>query len=154
MFASLFLGLGLMTQPASADLQLIRYDNYADDGEMIWGGYFGDAATGFGKNNCMGMVYSFDKDQYPLELKGLNLLGGRGRASLEAMMRMYVDWYEGEADEFIMRSAMYRRLENKKILVAGIDLEGTWQGWTSRPRASASTSIQMFQASSQSPTGP
>ena len=34
-----------------ADLQLIRYDSYADDGEMIYGGYFSDAATGFGKNN-------------------------------------------------------------------------------------------------------
>ena len=126
----MFFGLGLMTQPASADLQLIRYDSYADDGEMIYGGYFSDAATGFGKNNCMGMVYSFDKEQYPLELKGLNIFwAGEGAGvTQEAMMRMYIDWYEGEADEFIMRNgAMYRRLENKKILVAGIDLEGTWQ---------------------------
>ena len=130
MFASMFFGLGLMTQPASADLQLIRYDSYADDGDMIYGGYFSDAATGFGKNNCMGMVYSFDKEQYPLELKGLNIFwAGEGAGvTQEAMMRMYIDWYEGEADEFIMRNgAMYRRLENKKILVAGIDLEGTWQ---------------------------
>lgn len=130
MFASMFFGLGLMTQPASADLQLIRYDSYADDGDMIYGGYFPNEETGFGKNNCMGMVYSFDEEQYPLHLKGLNIFwAGEGAGvTREAMMRMYIDWYKGEADEFIMRNgAEYERLENKKLLIAGIDLEGTWQ---------------------------
>ena len=130
MFATPILSLGLLSGIAQADPAMIRYDSYADDGEHIWGGYFSDGDSGFGKNNCMAMVYSFEEEQYPLLPTGLNIFwAGEGAGETkEAMMRLYVEWYEGTADEFVMAAgALTERLEQERFLVAGIDLEGTWQ---------------------------
>ena len=122
--------LSVLSGPVHAETELVRYDSYADDGEHIWGGYFSDGDSGFGKNNCMAMVYSFEEEQFPLLPTGLNIFwAGEGSGETkEAMMRMYVEWYEGTADEFIMAGGgLTTRLEQERFLVAGIDLEGTWQ---------------------------
>jgi len=109
---------------------MVRYDSYADEGDHIWGGYFSDADSGFGLNNCMAMVYSFNEDQYPLIPTGMRIFwAGEGAGvTQEAMMRLYVEWYEGDADEFVMAAGSFtERLEQERFLVAGIDLEGPWQ---------------------------
>jgi hypothetical protein len=128
MFAPLLLGLGLLTPPASADPQQIRYDSYADDGDMMWGGYF-MGFDGLGMDNCMAVVYSFEEAHFPLMPTGLKIFwAGEGAGvTSEALMTFYIDWYEGDADADTMRAGLYSRLEQKTILVSGIDLEGTWQ---------------------------
>ena len=130
MLATSILALGLLSGSAQAVPEMVRYDSYADDGDHIWGGYFPDPDAGFGKNNCMAMVYSFTEDQYPLIPTGMRIFwAGEGAGvTQEAMMRLYVEWYEGEADEFVMAAGSFtERLEQERFLVAGIDLEGTWQ---------------------------
>jgi hypothetical protein len=127
MFGSSVLGLALIASPVSAAPQQIRYDSYADDGDMLYGGYFSEL-EGLGMNNCMAVVYSFEKEHFPLMPTGLKIFWageGAGVAS-EALMTIYIDWYEGEADADIMRAGMYSRLEQKTILITGVDLEGTW----------------------------
>ena len=128
MFVPALLGLGLLTFPASADPQQIRYDSYADDGDMMYGGYFA-GFEGLGMHNCMAVVYSFGKEHFPLMPTGLKIFwAGEGAGiTSEALMTFYIDWYEGDADADTMRAGLYERLEQKTILISGIDLEGTWQ---------------------------
>ena len=117
--------LGVLSGAVHAEMEMVRYDSYADDGEHISGGYFSIGDSGLGQNNCMAMVYSFEESQYPLTPTGMNIFWAGGS---EAMMRLYVEWYEGTADEFVMAAgALTERLEQERFLVAGIDLEGTWQ---------------------------
>ena len=128
MLAPLLLGLGTLINTASADPQQIRYDSYADDGDMLYGGYFA-GKEGLGKNSCMAQVYSFEPEHFPLMPTGMKLFwGGEGAGvTSEALMTIYIDWYEGEADADTMQAGLYQRLEQQTILVNGTDIEGTWQ---------------------------
>ena len=126
------LGLSTMVTPAFAEgtPKLIRYDSYAEDPEdILVGEYFPDPETGFGKFNCMSMVYSFDEEDYPLvptELRMFWAGEGAGEAS-ELLLKIYFYWYEGDAaDQFTMRAGQYRMLDQEVVLLTNIPLEGTW----------------------------
>jgi hypothetical protein len=77
----------------------------------------------------MAMVYSFTEEQYPLMPTGLRIFwAGEGAGETrEAMMRLYVEWFEGDADAGWLSEGRTTRLEQERFLVAGIDLGGTWQ---------------------------
>jgi MYXO-CTERM domain-containing protein len=130
MLAAAALGLGLLTAPAMAQgtPKLIRYDSYAEDGDILVGAYF-QQEPGFGKNSCMAQVYSFDEEDFPLvptELRMFWAGEGAGEAS-ELLLMIYFYWYEGkEADQFTMRAGQYRLLDQEEVLLSNIGLEGTW----------------------------
>jgi MYXO-CTERM domain-containing protein len=130
MLAPFMLGLSLMTPTADAagSPKLIRYDSYADDGDIIVGAYF-QQEPGFGKNSCMAQVYSFDEEDFPLvptELRMFWAGEGAGEAS-ELLLMVYFYWYEGrEADQYVMRAGQYRLLDQEEVLLTNIPNDGVW----------------------------